>query len=236
MKQFISQMSGQFYAKTDRSLSDPHQIAYIRNLHREIKQQDVLNIPLDELEVVVFDIETTGFHPFKGDRLLSIGAVKMQGDLILEENTFYSMVHCIGDPSEQIEKLTGITKEQLMEAPPLEEVLKDFYRYVGSDALVAHHSNHEKQFMKHASWTALKTVFQHRVLDTSFLTSITHPESGLFTLDDYCDYYEISIQQRHHALYDALAAAKLWSESIRQVRGMGYAHLNEIYAQLAKLK
>ncbi len=234
--QFVRQMTGRFHSDAYASISDPKQLAYIRDLHREIKKRDVLHIPFDELRVVVFDIETTGFYPYKGDRILTIGAVKMKGDHILNENTFYSAIYSDRGPSEEIEKLTGITKEQLVVAPPIRDVLQRFYQFVGSDALVAHHSSHEKQFMKHANWLALRTAFHHRILDTSFLTEVTHPGLGLHTLDEYCDYYGIINQQRHHALHDAIATAKLWSESIRQVKQFGYTHLKDVYTQLAKMK
>ncbi len=236
MLQFVKQLSGRFNSNADASLSDPRQMAYIRNLQREMKKKDVLNTPFDQLRVVVFDIETTGFYPYKGDRILSIGAIKMQGDQLLEDETFYSAVFSDEGPSEEIEALTGITKEQLIHAPPIQEVLKNFYQYVQSDILVAHHSSHEKQFMKHASWMALKTDFQHRILDTSFLTKVVEPDLNFKTLDEYCDYYKICNLQRHHALQDAIATAKLWSEGIRRVKELGYSHLNEVYAHIATLK
>ncbi|MCP8617256.1 exonuclease domain-containing protein [Salirhabdus salicampi] len=233
MIQFMKQISGRFISNDYTSLSDPHQIAYLRNLQREIKKNDVLNIPFDDLQVVVFDIETTGFYPYKGDRILTIGAVKMVGDQIFEDDTFYSAIYSEEGPSEKIEKLTGITKEQLMKAPPLQEVLRQFYQFAKSDTLVAHHSNHEKQFMKRANWEALKTNFQHRILDTTFLMKPIGPELNLTSLDEYCDYFGIYNEQRHHALYDAIATANIWSEGIRSVKQLGYSNLNDLYSYLA---
>ncbi|MRG87898.1 exonuclease domain-containing protein [Salinibacillus xinjiangensis] len=231
--QFVKQMSGRLNSNTYTSLSNPQNIAYIRNLQREMKKNDVLNIPFDELNVVVFDIETTGFYPYNGDRILTIGAVRMRGEQILEEETFYSAVYNDEGPSEEIEALTGITQEQLRNAPPIHDVLSEFYQFVKSDILVAHHSSHEKHFMKHASWIAMKTNFQHRIIDTSFLTKIVEPQLNLFTLDEYCNHYGINNQLRHHALYDALATAELWSEGIRGVKKLGYVHLNDVYTHIA---
>nr|WP_132371591.1 exonuclease domain-containing protein [Melghiribacillus thermohalophilus] len=234
MIRFVRQLSGRLQSNDDTSLTDPNQIAYIRSLQREVKQKDILNIPFDQLKVVVVDMETTGFNPYRGDRILSIGAVKMCGEQIFEKDTFYSYVYSDEGLPEEIQKLTGITKEQLVTAPPIHDVLKKFYQFVKSDTLVAHHASHEKQFMRHANWAVLKTNFPHRIIDTSFLTQIVEPEAGLTTLDEYCVYYGISIEQRHHALHDAMAAAKLWSEGIRRVQQLGYAHLHDVYSYLVK--
>ncbi|MCP3028572.1 exonuclease domain-containing protein [Halobacillus sp. A5] len=211
--------------------NDPSKVAYMRNLEREMKNRDVLDIPFEELSVVVFDLETTGFYPYKGDQILSIGAVKVEGTTILENETFYSLVQCDTPPSQEIEELTGITQEMLVAADPLRDVLKRFYSYIRSDVLVAHHANHEKQFMNHATWLALRKNFQHRIVDTNFLTKIAHQD--LVSLDECCAHYDISIEQRHHALEDAKATAKLWVESIREIKEHNFTTLQDVYTHLA---
>ncbi|WP_114352257.1 exonuclease domain-containing protein [Saliterribacillus persicus] len=233
MMQFIKQMSGRLNANDIANQTDAKKIAYMRNLQRELKQKDVLSIPFDELSVVVFDIETTGFYPYNGDRILSIGAVKMKGDQVLEDDLFYSTIYSAKGVPENIEELTGITASELLQAAPLPEVLREFFQFVQTDTLVAHHSAHEKQFMKHANWIALKSSFEHRIIDTSFLTKITEPELAMVSLDDFCSYYQIEIKRRHHALYDAMATARLWSENIKKVKAMGFENMKDIYTHLA---
>ena len=93
-------------------IQNAQQIAFLRNLQKEIHQEDALTVPLQQLKVVVFDIETTGFHPEKGDGILSLGAIKMQGAEVLEE-TFYSLSRYEEQVPEEIERLTGITTEML---------------------------------------------------------------------------------------------------------------------------
>ncbi|MBA2176653.1 3'-5' exoribonuclease [Halobacillus locisalis] len=216
--------------------NDPSKVAYVRNLEREMKSRDVLDIPLDELPVVVFDLETTGFYPYHGDSILSVGAVKVEGMTVRREESFYSLVNQEQDPSREIEELTGITGEMVADAPSLRDVLNDFYAYVKGDVLVAHHANHEKQFMSHATWLALKKSFQHRIVDTAFLTKIAHQEKKLVSLDECCAHYEIEIEQRHHALYDALATAELWVQSVAELKGLGFDTLEDVYTHLATLK
>lgn len=236
MIQFAKQLTGKLNANEHTASNDPGKAAYLRNLQREMKKKDVLNTPLEKLDVIVFDMETTGFFPYKGDRILSIGAVKVKGDQILEGNEFYSLVASEGPVPEEIESLTGITEEQLKEAESMQTVLRKFYQFIKSDTLVAHHSSHEKKFMEHATWSIMKTTFQHRLIDTSFLTKIALPDSNLYTLDDCCAHYGIQIEKRHHALYDAKATARLWAESIRSIKDLGFADLSDVYRHIANIK
>jgi len=235
--QFVKDVSGRLgsgFSSLNRN--DPSKEAYIRNLERQLKNKDDLDVPFDELKVVVFDLETTGFYPYKGDEILSIGAVKVEGTNIMEEETFYSLVYSESGPSKEIEDLTGITSDMLIDAEPLRDVLHDFYSFIRSDVLVAHHANHEKQFMNHATWLALRKNFQHRIVDTTFLTRIAHQEKKLVSLDDCCKHYGIDIDQRHHALDDAMATAKLWVESIQDIKQMGYTNLGDVYTHLATIE
>lgn len=237
MFQFVKQLSGRLSPNIYTSFNNPmdaSNIAFVRQLQKEMKREDVLEVPFSQLKVVVFDIETTGFNPQSGDRILSIGAVKMVGDYVLDNETYYSLIYSDQEISDNIEKLTGIQTEQLKQAPTMEIVLQEFYQFVQSHSLVAHHATHEKNFMQHATWSVLKTNFQHRVIDTSFLTKIVTPELNLVTLDECCSHYGIAIHQRHHALADALATARLWSENVRLVQKLGFANLKDVYSHLAK--
>lgn len=234
--QFVKNLSdrlGNGYSSINHN--DPGKVAYVRNLEREMKSRDVLDIPLDELSVVVFDLETTGFYPYKGDSILSIGAVKVQGGQVCTNDTFYTLVYSEESLSDEIAGLTGISEKDLKEAPPLRDVLKAFYAFVQGDVLVAHHAHHEKQFMSHATWLALRKSFQHRIVDSAFLTKIAHQDQNLATLDQCCEYYGIAIERRHHALYDALAAAELWVEGICELREAGVTCLKDMYTHLATL-
>lgn len=235
--QFVKDISGRIgNGFSSLNHQDPSNLAYLRNLEREMKSKNVLDIPFEELNITVFDLETTGFYPYKGDRILSIGAVKVEGMKIQDQKNFYSVVHIDASPSQEITKLTGITKEMVQDAPILRDVLKDFFGYVKNDLLVAHHANHEKQFMNHATWFTLKKKFQHRIVDTTFLTKVLEGEDQLITLDECCNHFRINNEQRHHALYDARATAELWVACVREIQQQGFTDLKDVYTKLATLK
>ncbi|MEW8986234.1 MAG: exonuclease domain-containing protein [Bacillus sp. (in: firmicutes)] len=210
-------------------------IAYMRQLQRELNSENKLKIPLDQLNVVVFDIETTGFNPEHGDAIISIGAIRVCGNKIQEEDVFYSLVQYEKTLPPKIVELTGISDEDLQFAPPLSETLIKFFKYVKDDTLVAHHASHEKSFIQDASWKLFRTNFKHRVVDTSFLYRVAEPNAKLVRLEDFCEYNNIPVLDRHHALGDAKLTAQLWCHYIEKLQKSGYKNLKDVYEHVARL-
>jgi DNA polymerase III subunit epsilon len=212
------------------------QIAFIRSLQKELKQGDVLNVPLEKLKVVVFDIETTGFFPHQGDEIISIGAIKVCGEKIQEDQQFYSLIQSEKEVSREIQNLTGITNDQLKGSPPISEVLIEFFGFVQNETLVAHHANHEKSFLQSANRKNFRAPFNQRIVDTSFLYRIAEPDLKIVRLEDFCDHNQIPIVNRHHALGDARLTAKLWSIYIQKVNELGCETLHDVYERIARMK
>lgn len=204
-------------------------MAYMRQLQREISKKDVLHTPLDELDIVVFDMETTGFYPYQGDEIISIGAIKILHGQIQETNPFYSLVHTEKEISGEIENLTGIRNQQLIDAPKLPEVLDQFLHFSKDLPLIAHHAVHEKSFLQHSFWKLYRKPFQLRIIDTSFLYRLVEPELQLIALEDLCEHNGIPVVNRHHALGDAILAAKLWITYVEKLKKKGIRSLQDVY-------
>ncbi|MBU8917900.1 3'-5' exoribonuclease [Bacillus sp. FJAT-29953] len=239
MIQFFRQLSGKINSNLYAGLpwsSSPQHHAFLRGLQKELKQTNTLQIPLHELPVVVFDIETTGFYPEKGDQMISIGAVKMIGAEMKAEETFYTLVKSDLPLSKEISELTSIQEMELRHAPNPADVLVDFFKFIKSNILVAHHSNHELNFMRKMTRDYLRCSFDHRIVDTSFLLRLEDPSVNPRPLEEICQNCGIEIKNRHHALGDALMTAKIWSHYLNAAETKGFKNLQEIYEYLSKLK
>ncbi|MCM3733632.1 exonuclease domain-containing protein [Fictibacillus nanhaiensis] len=235
--QFMKQVQGRINSGVYASLqgqSSPQHIAFLRQLEKELKIEESLTVPLDELNVVVFDLETTGFFPDQGNEILSIGAVRVKGGEVKHEETFYSLAHCSRELSPEIKQLTGIRQDDLVEAPELSKVLIDFYEFVKGDVLVAHHASHEKSFLQHFNWKLFRSRFKHRIVDTSFIIKIAEPDLNAIRLEDCCDHCGIPVKDRHHALGDAKMTAELWSNYVRRIHELGFKTLSDVYEKLSK--
>ncbi|MBM7572814.1 exonuclease domain-containing protein [Aquibacillus albus] len=234
--QFMKQVQGRVgsaFFTSYQSQMNPQHIALLRDLHNELNVEKDFTTPLDKLNVVVFDLETTGFFPDQGDSILSIGGIKVRGSKILEDETFYSCVFHDAQLSSEIKELTGLTDTDVKQAPSLSDVVHEFFGFIQKDTLVAHHAAHEKGFMQKATWELYRTQFQHRIVDITFLIRLADPDLPL-QLDDCCERCGIPIKNRHHALGDAKMTAKLWSIYVEKLQALGYQTLRDVYEDVAK--
>lgn len=234
MKQMPARIGSHIYSST-QDMSNPQQYSFLKQLQKDLSLEEHLDQSLEELKVVVFDLETTGFHPSHGDKILSIGAVKVHGENVYEDDDFYSFVHSKATLSPQIKQLTGIHEQDIMSAPAEKDVLIDFFQYIKKHSLVAHHFQHEKVFMQNATLNSLGTPFKHRIMDTTYLMQIVNPDYVHFRLEDCCSACGIEVKGRHHALSDAKMTAYLWQYYLKKLLNLGYETLGDVYEKLARM-
>lgn len=211
---------------------DKHHLAFLRSLHKERRQADSgADMPLEDLEVVVVDLETTGFYPDHGDAIISIGAVAMKGDKLLLGD-FYTLVNPGRTIPPHVSSLTGISDEMVSSAPDLLLAMSRFFRFVGDRPLVAHHSRHEREFFRAGLWKTSRRPLTHRMIDTMLLIRLLSNPIGNGSLDALCAQHDIPISRRHHAYCDAVAAGTLWGKYLRKAQDAGYTDLRQVYEAL----
>ncbi|WP_199621060.1 exonuclease domain-containing protein [Paenibacillus alkalitolerans] len=210
------------------------QMAFIRHVMKQQRNDFIMEEPLSGLDVVVFDLETTGFHPNGGDEILSFGAVAVKGDQLQEEETFYTVV----DPGRgipgHIVELTGIDEAAVAGAPSVMEGLKSFFEFVNKRMLVAHASGHDKKFLNAALWRTSKVHMTHRVLDTMMIAKWLEPDRTDYSLDALIAAHGIPAGKRHHALEDSLMTARLWVSFMRRIQERNIHTLGDLYAYLSQ--
>lgn len=211
------------------------QMAFIRSMMREKRRPEVLHTPLSQLETVIFDLETTGFAHQHGDEILSFGAIRVVGEEVQEEETFYTLVNCQTAIPSHITELTGISAAMTSTAPSLMDALHKFMSFVGQRVLVAHASAHDKAFLNAALWKTSKVQLTHRVLDTMMLARWLEPQRGGYSLDELLAVHGIPVKGRHHALEDAKMTAQLWVAYLREIANRQQVEtLGDLYAYLSR--
>jgi DNA polymerase-3 subunit epsilon len=209
------------------------QMAFIRSMMKEQRKNSLYDIPLETVELVVFDLETTGFSPYNGDEIISFGAVSVNGTAIDDEQTFYSLVNPKREIPDEIVKLTGITNEMAADAPDLLQGLRSFLEFVQQKVLVAHGTGHDKHFLNSALWKTSKVNLSHRMLDTMMIAKWLNPKMKSFDLDTMLELYEIKPTVRHHALEDSIMTARLWAKLMTEVHDRDITTLGDLYSHLS---
>jgi len=163
---------------------------------------------------IVFDTETTGLDPLKGDRLVEIGAVELINH-VPTGRTFHQYINPERDVPEEVVKVHGLTTEYLKDFPVFSEIAQQWIDFVGEDGiLVAHNASFDIKFINYELSRAGHQEYQwDRVVDTLEIARNKFPGQRN-SLDALCKRFNIDNSARtfHGALLDAQLLAEVYLE------------------------
>ncbi len=164
------------------------------------------------MNVIVFDTETTGLSPRNGDRIIEIGAVKLENGVVVDE--FQSLINPGRSIPYQAQAVHGISQAMLHDQPLPAEVFPEFYDFICSATLVAHNAPFDQRFLT-AELNLLGLRTPNKIectmkLSRRYLSQL--PNHRLYTVYRHLGGVEDSSMKRHRALDDARMAAFVWLE------------------------
>ncbi|MEK4083647.1 PolC-type DNA polymerase III [Psychrobacillus sp. FSL K6-1415] len=167
---------------------------------------DEQHTALEDAVYIVFDVETTGLSATY-DKIIELAAVKMQnGNIIDKFERFVNPHHAL---SATTIELTGITDEMVRNAPEIEQVIKDFYEFIGDGIIVAHNASFDMGFLYEGYRRTGIEHFNHPVIDTLELARFLHPEMKSHRLGTLTKKFNIELTQAHRAIFDCEATGYL---------------------------
>lgn len=151
----------------------------------------------DKLSFV--DIETTGTSARFG-RVIEIGILRVENGKVSEEYNTLINPHTYLPP--EITMLTGITSEQLQEAPSFDEISSRIYELIDDSVFVAHNVRFDYSFLKN-EFARLETPFSPKHFCTVRLSRMLFPKHRHHNLDSIIERFSIPCPSRHRAFDDA---------------------------------
>ena len=181
---------------------------------------------LSELAYTVFDTETTGLEPSKGDEIIQIGAARIVNNRLLRQETFDQLV----DPEMPLKPesipIHGITDDMVRGQPNIDAVLPAFHAFCEDTVLIAHNAAFDMRFLQmKEERTGIR--FSQPVLDTLLLSAVVHPNQESHKLDTILERLGITIGARHNALEDALATGAVFLKLIPLLEEQGIVTLRQ---------
>lgn len=173
---------------------------------------------------VVFDIETTGFSAVN-DRIIEIGAVKVEGGRIVDRySTFVNPERPI--PFE-IEKLTGIHDGMVEDAEVIEDVLPKFMEFCQDCIMVAHNAEFDMSFIReNCRRQGIERKFT--VVDTLAMARSMLPDLKNYKLDTVVEAVGGSLENHHRAVEDAESTADIFVKFVARLKNMGVTDLDTL--------
>lgn len=148
---------------------------------------------------VALDLETTGLHP-EQDTILEIAAIKFQGDLILDR--FETLVAPGRSIPYRVQRLTGITPQQLTGAPQFESIARQLQLFLGDYPIVGHSIPFDVSFLRRRG-----LVRTNPLIDTFELATVLLPSLPSYNLGQVAKALDVPIiPGRHRAMVDTVLA------------------------------
>jgi DNA polymerase-3 subunit epsilon len=172
---------------------------------------------------IVFDTETTGLSPERGDRLVEIGCVELVNK-VETGREFHAYFNPDRSMPSEAEAVHGLSAIFLSDKPRFSERVHELIEFIGDSPLIAHNASFDFGFI---NWELQACghppVCTTRMIDTLAIARTRHP-GAKHSLDALCTRYGIDRSHRvkHGALLDAQLLAQLYVE-LSGGRQIGFA-------------
>ena len=173
---------------------------------------------------VVFDLETTGFSA-KSDKIIEIGAVKVQAGKIIDR--FSTFVNPEIPIPFRIEQLTSINDNMVINAPKIEEVLPKFMEFCNECVMVAHNADFDMSFIS-ANCERQGLPCDFTIIDTVAMSRYLIIGLGRYKLDSVAKALGIVLDHHHRAVDDAECTALIFLKLCDMLRDKGIDNLDQV--------
>jgi DNA polymerase III subunit epsilon len=185
---------------------------------------------LDSVRWVVLDSELTSLDS-QSNRLLSVGAIVMEGGKIRLGEQFYRVVNPgVAVPVKTI-LVHGLRPTDLAEGEPPRQVLQELREFCAGAVLVGHFVRIDLDVLRkeyRAAGPEFDFDFDTPAIDTArvhrwlSLRNKRSPDAwddrtDRFDLISVARAHQIEVEDSHHALYDAFLTARLWQKLLNEL-------------------
>ena len=164
---------------------------------------------------IVFDVETTGFDPLSGHRIVEIGCVELLYD-VPTGKTYQAYINPERDMPQDAFRVHGLSSEFLSKKPTFKKIAGDFLNFIQDSEMIAHNASFDFGFVNaELAAAGFPLLTWDRIIDTLPLARRKFPGAKA-TLDALCSRFEIDLSRRdkHGALLDSELLAEVYLQLI----------------------
>jgi DNA polymerase III epsilon subunit len=166
---------------------------------------------------IVFDLETTGLSPQRGDRVIEIGAIAVENWRLTEE--FHRLIHTEKTIHRSAQRVHGYSNNMLSSQPDAAQVFPEFHRFIAESPLVAHNAAFDLRFLR-SEFNRMNLVLTNRHYCTLKLCRRLYPQLPNHKLETVTQFLfgpaTVKKQRLHRALGDSRLTAMVWLKMMEQ--------------------
>ena len=157
----------------------------------------------------VFDVETTGLDPVRGDKIIEIAGVRVEGGTIKEEISFVELVNPERTIPWEAKRVNNIDDADVASAATIDQVLPKFLSFSKDTILIAHNAQFDMKFLQMEKQHCWGYVELPECLCTMKLSQSVFPHEFRHNLDILSQRLNLKLPEaRHRALPDVLLTAQ----------------------------
>ena len=174
------------------------------------------DIPLNNANYVVFDLETTGLSS-RYDKIIQFGGVRVEKGVVVSRLSIF--IDPKRDIPPHITEITGITNEMVIGRPTIQESLPKILDYIKDSILVSHNASFDYNFLREVSLEYGYGDLTNPVIDTLALSHYLFPYAARHTLGSLCKNMDIKYDEEkaHFADYDAEVLNDVWQPMLEKL-------------------
>ena len=180
--------------------------------------------PLNALSVVALDTETTGLH-IKNDRIVEIGAIRIQDGSLKADDQFMQLVNPGIPIPKQSTHIHTITDTDIADAPDFPQAFDRFAKWAGRDLLIGFSLAFDLGILKAEHQRHQQKWRIPRWLDVANLVQLLAPNLPNLSLDVVANWLNVPTTNRHRALGDATMTAACFLALLPKLRAQGIVSL-----------
>ena len=189
---------------------------------------------LADLRYAIIDTELTSLDSRK-NRLLSIGAVAMDGSKIRLGDPFYRVVNPGVDVPVESVKIHKLRPSDVEQGIAPADALAELREFIACRVLVGHFFHIDLKALRkelgdqqhELTNPAICTARVHRwIVQNGPLHENLHEKMETLDLATLAREYNLEFREAHHALEDAFLTARLWQKQMAKLQAMGVQDLN----------
>lgn len=180
---------------------------------------------LADATFVVFDVETTGLSPRRGDRVCELGAIKLKGGV--EFGRFQALVNPERPIPPEVTRIHHIDDAMVAGAPAFREVAADFLGFAGGAVLAAYNAAFDLGFLSAELGRIGTPPWDAPVVDVLVLARRLLPNMR-HRLWQVAAVLGIPFPLQHRALADVEVTAEVFRRLLARMGDQGLPTLEEL--------